>query len=164
MNIYKTDQTFGKQSENKLERASDKSIDGAFACLETFYYAFNHRDAEILNKIWLNDDLVQLNNPLGGIIYGVNAINDLYNKIFTGKTSVWVSFGNINVFDSEHSVTFAGVETGMFTKNEESIDLLIRTTRVFVYNNTVARWYLMHHHGSIDNPLLLEKYQQAVTG
>ncbi len=29
------------------------------AALETFYYAFNHRDADALRAVWLDDELVQ---------------------------------------------------------------------------------------------------------
>jgi hypothetical protein len=68
MKIEKLTRTFGPASRNFIDKAVEKSLEGAIACLETFYYSFNNKDLEIFRKIWLNDELIQLNNPLGGII------------------------------------------------------------------------------------------------
>jgi len=162
MKIYKLDQHFGKSSENKLQKANDKTIDGAIACLETFYYAFNNRDIKTFRKLWLDDDLVQLNNPLGGIINGIDKIVELYQAIFKGKSNVWVDFNSIVVFEGQNAITFAGRETGAFTKEKESLALQIRTTRMLAYSEKEGQWFLIHHHGSIDNAELLDAYQKAV--
>lgn len=55
-----------------------------------------------------------------------------------------------------------GRERGFFRLGEEEVDLAIRTNRVFV--KMEKRWRQVHHHGSIDDPELLARYQKAVSG
>lgn len=58
-------------------------------------------------------------------------------------------------------VVFVGRETGGFDDpSGRTIDLRIRTTRVFAYDS--ERWGQVHHHGSIDDPGALRDYQEAV--
>jgi hypothetical protein len=44
----------------------------------------------------------------------------------------------------------------------ETIDLQIRTSRIFGFSETDNQWFQIHHHGSIDNVDLLDRYQKAV--
>lgn len=164
MEIFKLIQRFGKESQNKISVSGDKTIAGALACLETFYYAFNHQDIATFRLVWPDHALIQLNNPLGGMIYGTDKIVELYNDLFRSQASVWVDFNNILVFRADNMLTFAGQETGEFTKSGETLMLKIRTTRIFAYSEVSGRWCLVHHHGSIDNPELLRAYQNAVNG
>jgi ketosteroid isomerase-like protein len=53
-----------------------------------------------------------------------------------------------------------GRERGKFETERGSLDLAIRTSRVFRRVN--GRWRQIHHHGSIEQPELLEAYQKAV--
>lgn len=164
MKISKLDLTFDITSRNKLAEATDNTIKGALAALESFYYSFNHKDIDVLEKVWLRGDLIQLNNPLGGILRGTNLIVNLYDKVFKVSASVWVAFGNIVCYEDRNTVVFAGEETGEFSKEGEVISLKIRTTRFFSYILEEQRWFQIHHHGSIDDPDLLKSYQQAVKG
>lgn len=163
MKIEKLDRTFGREAKNLIDLARHKNIEGAIACLETFYYAFNHKDLDIFKKVWLNHDLIQLNNPLGGIIRGINQITDLYSRIFNGQADVWVELGDIVYYQSDDMITFAGRETGEFKTGGQKIELQIRTTRFLGYSETEKQWFQIHHHGSIDNVDLLDRYQKAVT-
>lgn len=162
MNISKLNQTFGIHSFNKLSEASDPSLKGALACLESFYYGFNNRDITTLQKVWYENDLSQLNNPLGGIVRGAKLIVELYDKVFKSNASVHVEFSNIICYETIKTIVFAGVENGEFKKNEDTIPLHIRTTRFFSFINEKQRWFQLHHHGSIDDVKLLDQYQQAV--
>ena len=163
MNIIKLDQRFGKTAQNKLHLAKNKTAEGALACLETFYYAFNNKDIKTFKSIWLKNDLIQLNNPLGGIIYGIDKIVELYNNIFNGESDVWVEFHDIIAFEGPDMITFAGRESGEFTKDNKFLALEIRTTRILQYSPSDEQWYLIHHHGSIDDAELLKTYQKAVS-
>jgi hypothetical protein len=51
----------------------------------------------------------------------------------------------------------AGKERGLLTVAEAQLELAIRTSRVYVMGRD--RWCHLHHHGSMDNPALLEQYQ-----
>jgi hypothetical protein len=162
MKLNKLNREFGTASKNNIDKVNQKSIDCAIACLETFYYSFNNRDISTFRKVWYDNDLVQLNNPVGGIIRGRKPIVDLYNKIFNGQVRVWVKFKDITYYATEEILVFAGTEIGEFSTRNETIALKIRTSRIFGYLDHEESWFQLHHHGSIDNPELLSKYQNAV--
>lgn len=162
MKIEKIDRVFGRGSKNLVGQTTDEGIAGAIACLETFYYAFNSKDAATFKKVWLQHELIQLNNPLGGILRGIVPIVTLYDAIFNGPATVWVEFGDVVVYQSSGMVVFAGRESGEFTLQGETIDLQIRTSRIMGYDETEGQWHQLHHHGSIDNANLLDSYQKAV--
>ncbi|SRR6266487_711637 len=162
MNISRLNKSFGIHSLNKLSEATDPSLKGAFACLESSYYAFNNRNIKVLKEVWYQNDLSQLNNPLGGVIHGIQSIVDLYDKVFKSNASVTVEFGDIVYYEETKTVVFAGVENGEFKKDENTIPLHIRTTRFFGYIDERQRWFQLHHHGSIDDAALLKQYQEAV--
>lgn len=154
--------TFGKNAQDRLAEAKNSGKDGALAAVETFYCAFNNRSPGLLKEIWLNDPLCQLNNPLGGIMRGIEPISALYEKIFNGPSRVWVEFYDIVLYFTGDAAIFAGRERGEFLKGETTVNLAIRTTRVFIYDSAAGRWAQAHHHGSIDDAALLNRYQKAV--
>jgi hypothetical protein len=162
MDIGKLSQEFGVDAINNTGHLNQRSMDGALAGLESFYYGFNNQDLDVLKKVWCNDGLIQLNNPVGGIVRGIDSIMKVYDKIFTSPASVWVSFTDIVYYATADMVVFAGTEVGEFVKNREAIALKIRTSRVFGYLDDEKSWFQIHHHGSIDNSDLLYRYQTAV--
>ena len=56
----------------------------------------------------------------------------------------------------------SGRERGYFKTDEIEMNLAIRASRIF--KNIDGEWRKMQHHGSIDNPELLNKYQILVSG
>ncbi len=80
---------------------------GALAGLESFYYGFNNKDLDTLKRVWYQDGLIQLNNPVGGIVRGVDSIMKLYDKIFTSQASVWVRLTDIVYYATAGMVVFA---------------------------------------------------------
>ncbi|WP_103336094.1 YybH family protein [Amycolatopsis sp. CA-126428] len=155
------DTTFGTGARNRLDAATDPGREGALAALESFYYAFNQRDLDALRRVWTTDPLAQLNNPLGGILRGGEAITALYGRVFHGPARVTVEFGDIVEYSGEGHAVFAGRETGEY-RVTETVPLSIRTTRIFAYGN--GRWVQVHHHGSIDDAEALAAYQAAIRG
>lgn len=151
---------FGPDARNRLADASDPAPAGAHAALETFYHAFNCASPELVRAVWLDDSLAQLNNPLGGMLRGRDAITELYARIFAGPVKPWVQFEDIAVMTlSAATVVFAGRERGAYG----NLNLDIRTTRCFQYVPSAGGWRQVHHHGSIDDPELLRQYRNAVT-
>lgn len=157
--------TFGPTSRNRLSEAGANTADGARAALESFYYAFNNRDINILEAVWADHPLAQLNNPLGGILRGGTAVVELYARIFHGPARVEVTFGDIVEFLGETHAVFAGREVGTYTASGgAAVPLSIRTTRYLRYDSTLRQWRQYHHHGSIDDPQALANYQLAIRG
>ncbi len=155
------DTSYGPESSNLIDLAARPGRDGALNALESFYYAFNHRDLDIFNRVWSQDPLAQLNNPLGGILRGGAEITNLYDSVFNGPVRVSVTFTDIVEFSGDDHAVFAGRETGEYSLNGGSpVSLSIRTSRYFRY--TTGRWQLTHHHGSIDEAESLAAYQQAI--
>ncbi len=152
--------TFGRASNNRSSEMRVEFTEGAIAALETFYYSFNQKDIYVFNSVWVDQDLIQLNNPVGGIMRGKRDISNLYANIFNSSADVWVDFSDIVMYSFQDCVIFAGRENGEFRKNGKTIDLKIRTTRVFAYIQ--GKWGQVHHHGSIDDSALLKTYQDAV--
>jgi hypothetical protein len=155
------DISFGPGSRNRLDEAASPGIDGALAALETFYFAFNNRNLNVFAQVWTKDPLAQLNNPLGGILRGGDAITALYDQVFHGPALVTVTFGDVVEYAEDTHVLFAGRETGEYTVDSgKSVPLSIRTTRYFRYEG--GRWCQFHHHGSIDDAEALAAYQAAI--
>ncbi len=154
--------TYGRGSANRLDATGSHDLAGAKALVETFYYAFNQQDMEVFRQVWADDELIQLNNPLGGILRGHEAIAGLYQRIFNGPATVWVELHDIVLFETADMVVFAGREQGAFQRGDLSLDLAIRTSRVVQWVD--GRWRQTHHHGSIDDAARLATYQDAVKG
>lgn len=157
-------QSYGRDATNRIHQANKHNIEGARALVESFYYAFNQRDMGVFAQVWANHALIQLNNPLGGILRGFEPIASLYQGIFIGPASVWVELSDVVEFQTEDMVVFAGRETGEFSKDNRVIPLSIRTSRIVQWLGADAGWKQTHHHGSIDDPKRLAEYQQAVRG
>jgi hypothetical protein len=155
------DGRYGRAARHRLAQAGERSAAGARAALETFYFAFHQRSIEALREVWLDDPLVQLNNPVGGILRGIEPIVALYARVFDGPARVWVELGDLVEADLGDGFVFAGREHGEFVTGETVVELVIRTSRVFAFAPGLG-WRQVHHHGSIDDPDLLACYQRAV--
>ena len=151
-------QSYGRDATNRIHQANQHSIEGARALVESFYHAFNQRDIGVLAQVWANHALIQLNNPLGGIVRGFKPIANLYQSLFTSSASVWVVLSDIVEFQADDMVVFAGCETGEFTRGETIVSLAIRTSRIVQWFGADIGWKQTHHHGSIDDPKLCLLY------
>ena len=136
--------------------------DGALDALIGFYRAFNGRDLGGLAANWAEGDLPSMDNPIGGIRRGWQAISEGYSKLFDGPARVQVAFHDFTSQGGEDWHLFVGREKGTCETGEVRLDLRIRTTRWFTRIDGV--WRQLHHHGSIDEPALLADYQRAIFG
>jgi hypothetical protein len=148
---------------NRLAETDQPTIEGAQAALETFYYALNERSINVFRQIWLDDPLIQLDNPVGGILRGAQPIIDLYARVFKGSVRVQ-EFYDIVVYASSEAVVFAGRERGTYEQGGSTCPLDIRTSRIFAYVPAQGGWRQVHHHGSIDDAARLSHYQRAILG
>jgi hypothetical protein len=162
--ISHSQRCYGRDSANKIDGIREPGIEGARMLMESFYFAFNNRNLEVFGKVWANHELIQLNNPLGGILRGYEPIAALYEQVFNGPASVWVELSDIVEFQTGNMIVFARRESGEFTRTNRILPLSIRTSRVIQWFGSETGWKQVHHHGSIDDARLLEEYQQAVRG
>jgi ketosteroid isomerase-like protein len=153
--------TYGRDARARLDETEDLRREGARAALETFYRAFNTADLALLETVWLDHPLVQLDNPAGGRLRGRAAVTALYSALLAGRRCGWVELEDVVEIWTPANVVFVGRERGEYVTAEETISLAIRTTRCLTYVASAGGWRLVHHHGSFDDPALLARYQAA---
>lgn len=130
--------------------------------LSEFYDAFNGRDVEKMSRNWARNDEVVMSNPVGGIKRGWEEIRAVYERIFSGSARVNVEFYDYTLHEAGEVFYALGRERGESRLGKTVIDLAIRTSRI--YRSVDGQWRQVHHHGSIDDPDLLARYQHAVRG
>jgi ketosteroid isomerase-like protein len=139
---------------------STRKLDAPLVALSQFYQAFNKRDADASVRNWAESGDVSMDNPLGGIRRGWNKILEGYQRIMHGPARVYVEFYDFTVHKSGTLCFFVGRERGHFEHAGKTLELHIRTSRIYQLN--CGQWKQVHHHGSIDDPELLAQYQAAV--
>lgn len=127
-----------------------------------FYRAFNGRDLPGLAESWEQSGEAVMDNPVGGIARGWEAIRSIYERLFAGDARLYVEFHDYTIHGSASMFYAVGRERGRFERGPVALDLAIRTTRVF--RSVDGRWRQIHHHGSIEDPALLGAYRDAVAG
>ena len=130
--------------------------------LAQFYAAFNGRDLKLMSQNWLQSSEIAMDNPLGGIKRGWEEIKAVYERIFQGSAKVYVEFYDYTLHEGNDMFYAVGRERGKLQKDSEELLLAIRTSRVF--KRVGDTWKQVHHHGSIENPDLLQKYQSIILG
>ena len=132
-----------------------------YHALVEFYAAFNGADMIKMEQNWANEASVIMANPLGGIKTGWRQIRPVYERIFARPQQVYVEYYDITICNTAEQFFAVGRERGYFKDRAGTqIPLNIRTSRVFQNRN--GQWRQVHHHGSMDNPELLARYQQEV--
>ena len=142
------------------EQAGDLSM--PFNALVQFYKAFNGRDICLMESNWAIEDDIAMDNPLGGIKRGWPDIKAVYERIFGGPAEVYVEYYDYTIHETTDMFYAVGRERGYFRLGPKEVKLLIRTSRIFKKIEGV--WRQVHHHGSIEDPQLLDEYQRAVRG
>jgi hypothetical protein len=127
-----------------------------------FYRSFNARDLDGLTANWADGDAPSMDGPFGGTRRGWLAIREGYSKLFNGPATVRVSLHDFTSQGGGDWSLFVGREKGICNTTVESLDLRIRTSRLFIKLKGV--WRQLHHHGSIEEPVLLAEYQRAILG
>ncbi len=143
-------------------REDRQGVSPSLQVLIDFYEAFNARNLEHMAENWAQTDEDVMNNPLGGLARGWEQIRAVYERLFLGPMRVRVEFYDYTLHGTAELFYAVGRERGEAQIGDTVIELRIRTTRV--YRLMDRRWRQVHHHGSIDDPALLARYQAAVKG
>ena len=117
---------------------------------------------DVLSQNWMQSEDSAMDNPLGGIKRGWSSIQSVYERIFNGPAKVYVEFYDYTIHRTPEVFYAVGRERGHFILGETEIELKIRTSRI--YRLAGDLWKQVHHHGSIEDPELLARYQNAVMG
>jgi hypothetical protein len=128
--------------------------------LTQFYRAFNTRDIILMRQNWSPFDDISMNSPLGGIKRGWPEIRRVYERLFFGPARVTVEFFNYSLHVSREIFYAVGRERGRFEGSVSTFDLTFRTTRIYRFLD--HHWRQVHHHGSIEDPALLDRYQSII--
>lgn len=139
---------------------SSGNPDSPYQALVQFYKAFNTRDLDLMAQNWANSHDIAMSDPLGRIKRGWEEIQPLYARIFGGKAEVYVEYHDYTIHESNDVFYAVGRERGYFRTSETEIPLAIRTSRIF--QKIDGQWRQVHHHGSIEDPALLDRYQRSV--
>lgn len=143
-------------------REGRQGISPSLQALIDFYEAFNTQNLERMAQNWAQTDEVVMANPLGGLARGWEQIRAVYERLFHGPVRVTVEFYDYTLHSTTEWFYAVGRERGEARVGETVIALDIRTTRI--YRVMGGAWRQVHHHGSIDDPALLARYQAAVQG
>jgi uncharacterized protein (DUF1330 family)/ketosteroid isomerase-like protein len=138
-----------------------QTLSPAVRALAEFYHAFNNRDLAALSRNWAQTDEIAMDNPLGGIKRGWQEIRPVYERMFNGPAKVYVEFYDYTIHETAELFYAVGRERGSFSISGSTLDLAIRTTRIF--RRVDGSWKQVHHHGSLEDPDLLKRYQTAVS-
>ena len=141
-------------------KESKQTLTSQVKTLSDFYDAFNNRDLEKMANNWAQTDGISMDNPVGGIKRGWEEIKTVYERIFNGKAKVYVEFYDYTIHQNGEVFYAVGRERGEFRIGETVVNLAIRTSRIFQLSD--GQWRQVHHHGSIEDPELLARYQRAV--
>ena len=131
-----------------------------YKALNEFYMAFNSQNFELMQKNWFNSKDIAMSNPLGGIVRGWDGIKVVYKRIFSAKAIVYVEFYDYVILEMKDGFCAIGRERGYVESSGNKLNLEIRTSRVFVMQN--SQYKQIHHHGSIENSELLKQYQNLL--
>lgn len=127
--------------------------------LTQFYRAFNSRDIMLMRQNWSPFDDISMNNPLGGIKRGWPEIRRVYERLFDGPARITVEFHNYSLHVSGEIFYAVGRERGHLETPTSITELNFRTTRIF--RLLEHHWRQVHHHGSIEDPADLDRYQST---
>ena len=141
---------------------SQGQLSSPYQALVQFYRAFNTCDLHLMAENWSREEGIAMDNPLGGIRRGWPEIRSVYESIFTSSAEVYVEFYDYTLHETTEIFYAVGRERGYFRLKGDEIALAIRTSRIFRKEDGL--WRQVHHHGSIEDPQLLDRYQKGVRG
>jgi hypothetical protein len=154
--------------QNLLADTAIPGIEGARAALETFYFAFNTRSANLYQQIWADDPLVQVYSPVAGMVRGSDNIALFAQRGLSGPTQIQTVVEDIVAYVTPELVVFTGREHGVYTQGGEheapAEPAESHSICVFRFIAQQGGWRQVYHHVSLDDADQLARFQRAVRG
>jgi hypothetical protein len=94
--------------------------------LAQFYRAFNGRDLAGLAASWEASGEAVMDNPVGGIARGWEAIRSVYERLFASDSRLHVEFHDYTIHGSASIFYAVGRERGRFERGPVVLELAIR--------------------------------------
>jgi ketosteroid isomerase-like protein len=130
--------------------------------LAHFYAAFNAASLDALASNWEQSEDVVMDNPVGGIVRGWPALQQVYRRLVQGQAKIQVESYDYTLHEVGDVFYAVGRERGTVRVGERQVAVAIRTTRLF--RRRAGVWRQVHHHGSMDDPAMLAEYQRILLG
>ena len=130
------------------------------SALTQFYRALNCRDLALMEQNGADSEEAAMDNPLGGIKRGWPEIRSIYERLFETPWTYSFEFWDYTEHCSADVYWVVGRERGYLARDDDKLDLAIRTTRLF--RRTGDRWPQVRHHGSIEDAQMLARYVSAI--
>ena len=143
-------------------RERKEELSAQMRALSELYQALNSRNMDLMARNWAQTDDAVMDNPVGGIKRGWDQIKAEYAQIFSRPEPFWFEFYDYSYHGAGEIFYVVGRERGEYRASGGVLRMSIRTSRVF--RLIEGKWRQVHHHGSIDDPELLARYQRAVRG
>jgi ketosteroid isomerase-like protein len=137
--------------QDRLEDTTIPGIEGARAALETFYYAFNGRSPDLLQKIWAEDPLAQLVSPFG-FLRGSTDIKASYARIRDAPVQIQTVLEGIVVYYTPNLAIFTMRERGTAAHCGNTEPAEGRTLCIFRFLESQGGWRLIYHQVSLTDP------------
>ena len=147
---------------DSIDGSGSRDLATPAGALGQFYAAFNARDLAGVRAVWAGDPDISMDNPIGGIARGWDAIGGTYRSLFEGTARVRVQFHHYSLHHTSDAFLAVGRERGNLVTEAGTLALAFRTSRWFVRRDGLYRQ--LHHHGSIDDPVLLAEYRARISG
>jgi ketosteroid isomerase-like protein len=86
--------------------------------LSDFYRALNTRDIELMARNWAPTTDAVMDNPVGGIMRGWEAIRAVYERVFSSSGKYWFEFYDYSYHDAGEIFYVVGRERGEYSAGE----------------------------------------------
>jgi ketosteroid isomerase-like protein len=96
-----------------------------------------------MEQNWDSSGESAMNNPLGGIKRGWAEIRQVYQRLFATPATYSFEFWDYTLHQDGDVFWVVGRERGQLTTNRTTLDLALRTSRLF--RRVDGRWRQLHH-------------------
>ncbi len=129
--------------------------DSVLEANEKFYDAFNKQDADLMEKVWLDDPSVICIHPGWMVLRGLDAIMPSWQEIFQGSDPLDIKLSNVEVTASLDMVWVSCQENLFLIKSSGVQTSRVHATNIFKQVDNVWKMVL-HHASALPAPVPLE--------
>jgi hypothetical protein len=141
---------------------ADRDPTDPVGVLAEFYHAFNSRSFQLLELNWIDSEDASMESAIGGIERSWSAISKIYGLLLHSKRHMTLELRDYSIHRIGETFLAVGSERGHFTSDNGDLAFVIRVSRWFTMR--YGRWRQVHYHGSIDDAVILARFQSLMGG